>query len=173
MKINFIKILIYYIIFLSSISYANSDIVYINLSKIMNDSNVGKFVNLKIETDQKKILDNFKKNEEVFRDKEKKILNQKNIIKSEEFEKKIINLQDEVKIYNKERKEILDKLKNKKILAGQKIIEKLNPILMNYMKENSISLILRKKDIIIGKSSLDITLSIIELLNKEISEIEF
>ncbi len=173
MKINFIKILIYYIIFLSSISYANSDIVYINLSKIMNDSNVGKFVNLKIETDQKKILDNFKKTEEVFRDKEKKILNQKNIIKSEEFEKKIINLQDEVKIYNKERKEILDKLKNKKILAGQKIIEKLNPILMNYMKENSISLILRKKDIIIGKSSLDITLSIIELLNKEISEIEF
>ena len=173
MKINFIKILIYYIIFLSSISYANSDIVYINLSKIMNDSNVGKFVNLKIETDQKKILDNFKKNEEVFRDKEKKILNQKNIIKSEEFEKKIIKLQDEIKIYNKDRKEILDKLKNKKILAGQKIIEKLNPILMNYMKENSISLILRKKDIIIGKSSLDITLSIIELLNKEISEIEF
>ncbi len=173
MKINFIKILIYYIIFLSSISYANSDIVYINLSKIMNDSNVGKFVNLKIETDQKKILDNFKKNEEVFRDKEKKILNQKNIIKSEEFEKKIIELQDEIKIYNKDRKEILDKLKNKKILASQKIIEKLNPILMNYMKENSISLILRKKDIIIGKSSLDITLSIIELLNKEISEIEF
>tara|TARA_B100001250_G_scaffold288276_1_gene250070 strand:+ start:3631 stop:4050 length:420 start_codon:yes stop_codon:yes gene_type:complete len=139
----------------------------------MNDSNVGKFVNLKIETDQKKILDNFKKNEEVFRDKEKKILNQKNIIKSEEFEKKIIELQDEIKIYNKDRKEILDKLKNKKILASQKIIEKLNPILMNYMKENSISLILRKKDIIIGKSSLDITLSIIELLNKEISEIEF
>jgi len=41
------------------------------------------------------------------------------------------------------------------------------------MKTNSISLILRKKDIIVGKKSLDITSDIIELLNKEIQEINF
>ena len=41
------------------------------------------------------------------------------------------------------------------------------------MKTNSISLILRKKDIIVGKKSLDITSDIIELLNKEIQEIYF
>tara|TARA_B100001250_G_C19768432_1_gene775895 strand:- start:923 stop:1342 length:420 start_codon:yes stop_codon:yes gene_type:complete len=139
----------------------------------MNNSNVGKFINLQIESEEKKILESFKKTEQDFRKKEKKILNQKNIIKKDEFEKNIINLQDEVKIYNKERKEILDKLKNKKIKATKKIIEKLNPILTNYMKDNSISIILRKKDIIIGKSSLDVTVNIIELLNKEINEIEF
>ncbi len=173
MKIILVKTTIIFILYFCSNVYANSEIVYINLNNIMNNSNVGKFINLQIESEEKKILESFKKTEQDFRKKEKKILNQKNIIKKDEFEKNIINLQDEVKIYNKERKEILDKLKNKKIKATKKIIEKLNPILTNYMKDNSISIILRKKDIIIGKSSLDVTVNIIELLNKEINEIEF
>ena len=41
------------------------------------------------------------------------------------------------------------------------------------MQTNSISIILKKKDIIVGKKSLDITLDIIELLNKEIKEVNF
>jgi len=41
------------------------------------------------------------------------------------------------------------------------------------METNSISLILKKKDVIVGRKSLDITLDIIELLNKEIQEINF
>ena len=41
------------------------------------------------------------------------------------------------------------------------------------MKVNSVSLILRKKDIIEGKKSLDISSEVIELLNKEIQKIDF
>jgi len=94
-------------------------------------------------------------------------------LKKEEYQNQVIKLQNEVKSYNKKRKKILDELNKKKVQSSKKVFEKLNPILTDYMKTNSISLILRKKDIIVGKKSLDITSDIIELLNKEIQEINF
>ena len=44
--------------------------------------------------------------------------------------------------------------------------------LIKYSDENEISLILKKKDLIIGKSNLDITGEIIKLINDQIKEIE-
>ena len=41
------------------------------------------------------------------------------------------------------------------------------------MKDNSISLILRKKDIIVAKKNLDITSDIVKLLDIEIQKINF
>ena len=40
------------------------------------------------------------------------------------------------------------------------------------MEKNSISLIIRKKDIIIGRNNLNITKNIISLLNERIDKIE-
>ena len=54
----------------------------------------------------------------------------------------------------------------------EKILKELKPILADYSKENSISLVLRKKNIIIGKNELDITDDIIQLLNNKIKEIK-
>ena len=58
-----------------------------------------------------------------------------------------------------------------KVDATNKFFEILNPILADYSKENSISIILRKKDIVIAKSDLDITDTIIELINLKIKKI--
>ena len=155
-----------------SYSYS-SDVVYINLNKIMNNSIVGKYINTIIDNEQKKISEKFTNEEKELRNKENKLLGQKNILKQEEYQSQFIKLQNEVKTYNKKRKKILDELNKKKVQSSKKVFEKLNPILTDYMKTNSISLILRKKDIIVGKKSLDITSGIIELLNKEIQEINF
>ena len=176
--ISIFKKNIIYIIFLfllnlfSSYSYS-SDVVYINLNKIMNHSIVGKYINTIIDNEQKKISEKFTNEEKELRNKENKLLGQKNILKKEEYQSQFIKLQNEVKSYNKKRKKILDELNKKKVQSSKKVFEKLNPILTDYMKTNSISLILRKKDIIVGKKSLDITSDIIELLNKEIQEINF
>ena len=48
----------------------------------------------------------------------------------------------------------------------------INPILTKFSDDNKISLILKKKDIIIGKSNLDITDKIIELVDKNIKKIK-
>ena len=46
------------------------------------------------------------------------------------------------------------------------------PILMDYSSEKSISFILPKQSIIIGKSELDITKDIVVILNKKIKSIK-
>ena len=47
----------------------------------------------------------------------------------------------------------------------------LQPILTEYSKENSISMILRKENLLIGKTELDITKGILELFNKKVKNI--
>ena len=168
-KLNFI---IFIIVLLVS-NKANSEVSYINLDELMSKSIVGKYINEMFENEKKNIFNNFTKIEEQLKNNEKKILSQKNILKKEEYRKKVENFQKDVKNYNSERKETLENLNKRKVTTTKKIIEILNPILTNYMEENSISIILRKKDIIIAKKSLDITYNIIELLNIKIQKINF
>ena len=50
-----------------------------------------------------------------------------------------------------------------------KIIEDgINPILNNYINENNVSLLMDKKNILMGKSNLDITSLIVEKLDKKL-----
>ena len=56
--------------------------------------------------------------------------------------------------------------------ASNKVLDELKPILSEYSNKNSISLILQKKNLIIGKNDLDITKDIIEILNKKIKSIK-
>ena len=66
--------------------------------------------------------------------------------------------------------------KDTKLMADIKseklILDILNLILSEYSAKNSISLIIDKKNIIIGKSELDVTNQIMELLNKKIKKVD-
>ena len=98
-------------------------------------------------------------------------MSQQNILSEDEFAKKINLLKSKVNDYKKNRKIKIDSVSKKKVEATTKFFEILNPILANYSKENSISIILRQKDIVIAKSELDITNKIIELVNLKINKI--
>ena len=145
------KIIIIIIFFLFYKTYLIAEVVYLDLDKVMKQSAVGKSLSKYINEEQKKILEEFKTTENNFKDEEKKILAKKNILKKDEMEKKIRKLQDDVSLYNTNKKKVLQNLQKKKIDMTKQIIENLNPILTSYMEENSISLIIRKKDIITGK----------------------
>ena len=100
--ISILKKNIIYIVFLfllnlfPSFSYS-SDVVYINLNKIMNNSIVCKHINTIIDNEQKKISEKFTNEEKELRNKENKLLGQKNILKKEEYLSQFIKLQNEVK----------------------------------------------------------------------------
>ena len=55
----------------------------------------------------------------------------------------------------------------------KKILEILNPIITNYVDRNSISLVMPKKNIIVGKKNLDITDEIVKLLNDKVQSLDF
>ena len=67
------------------------------------------------------------------------------------------SLKKKINDYKENRKQKIDSVSKKKVEANTKLFEILNPILADYSKKNDISIILRKKDIVIAKSDLDIT----------------
>ena len=73
--------------------------------------------------------------------------------------------------YKNYRTKLIKETGTKRLKATTKLLEKLNPLLAKYSKENSISIIVQKKNIIIGKAELDITKDILKLLNNEIKKI--
>ena len=154
---KFLIINIFLLIFISS--YAEEQkIVYLNVDKIMQESIAGKSIKNQLEKIYNKDLEKFKKNDEILKKKEKKIIAQKNIMSQEDFQKEQVKAREDI-----------NKLR---IGATNKLISQLSPILKEYAKKNSISLILQKKNIIMGKKEIEITDEILSLTNKEIKDIK-
>jgi len=155
-----------------STSYAETvKIVYIDLDKIFKVSIVGKSMNDQINQIKDENNNIAKKKEQEIKEEDKNINNQKNILSEEEIKKKIQSLRSKIQNYQVDVKKLNENLNNKRRIATEKILSELRPILAEYSKENLISLVLKKKDVIIGKNDLDITNDIIDLLNKKMKEI--
>jgi len=168
MKIILIIIFSYLIQF--NIVTANTKIVFVDLDKIISTSIPG----LSVINQLKKINSTntlrFNNDAQKLKKKETKLISQKNIISETDFQSQVNKLKLEVKNYNTNRNKIINDFKKLRIDNTNKLLELINPILVNYSNKNSISVILRKKDLIIGKSELDITDEIINIINSDINE---
>ena len=163
---------IIFIIFYSSSSYSESLIVFLDMDKIMLQSKSGKSITIQLEKLHKNNITTFKQKEEELKNKETSIVSQKNVLSKEEFEKKINLLRKEANEYRIKRRDLINSLTKKRVDAQNKLIKTINPILADYSKKNSISMIIQKKNIIIGKSELEITDSILEILDKSLKTID-
>ena len=159
--------------FLFSSFYSYAQIVYIDVNSILNNSEVGKSLNTYIKEISDKNSISYKEIEEQFLRKEKELLAQKNILEESEFNKKFEKLSKEVNIYRSEKKSSINKLNEIKLNNTKKILKILNPIITNYVDKNSISLVIPKKNIIVGKKNLDITSEIVKLLNDKVKSLDF
>ena len=168
-----IKLIFFLIIFTKLLtSIAWSQIVYINMEKLFNESIVGISLNKQISEinslNEKKI----KKLETEIKSEDENINSQKNILNEEELKKKIANLNSKIKEYQNLIKKNKDNLNKKKIEGTNVILNTLKPILSEYSEKNSISMVLQKQNVIIGKKELDITKDIILILNEKIKKID-
>ena len=174
MKTNFNLILISFLIFFlfTNKVFSEDRIVYLDMQKVMNISKAGKSIRSQLEKKHKKNINNFKKEEEELKNEESKIVSQKKLLQNEDYQKKINELRVKVKKYREKRTNDINKLTKQRVEATKKLLDTINPILVDYSKEKSIAMIVQKKNIVIGKSELDITDDIIELVNKKISTIK-
>ncbi len=169
------KNLIFFIIFLLFLTNSHTEelkIVYLNVDKIMQESIAGKSIKKKLENLYKKDLEKFKKNDEVLKKKEKKIIAQKNIMSQEDFQKELTALRSEIIKFQREQVNARDNINKLRLNATSKLISKLSPILEEYSKKNSISLILQKKNIVMGKKEIEITDEILTIANEKIKNID-
>ena len=167
------KIIIFFLIFGSSVINTKAEIAYIDINLILNSSDVGKHLNKYIEEIKKKNIDRFKLIENDLLKKEKALIAQQNILEKSEFEKKLNALSSEVQKYRADKKTSTEEIKKIKIENTKKILKILNPIITKYVDLNSISIVIPKKNIIVGKKNLDITNKIILLLNENIKKLDF
>tara|TARA_Y100001970_G_scaffold247529_1_gene316316 strand:- start:2069 stop:2590 length:522 start_codon:yes stop_codon:yes gene_type:complete len=158
--------------FFYSNASADKNIVYLDVNFIITQSEAGKYINNELQKFNKKNIEEFKKIEASIKSEEESLLKQKNIIKEEEFNKKANDLKEKYKSYQKLKSNKNNKLKKIRDNAGNKILKIINDILAKYSNENKISLIMEKKNIVIGKSELDITNDILSLLNAKIKKVE-
>ena len=161
-----------FIIFYSSSSYSENLIVFLDIDKIMLQSKSCKSITIQLEKLHKNNITIFKKKEEELKNKETSIVSQKNVLSNEEFEKKIGLLRKEANEYRIKRRDLINSLTKKRVDAQNKLIKAINPILADYSKKNSISMIIQKKNIIIGKSELEITNDILKILDKSLKTID-
>tara|TARA_B100000787_G_C16102971_1_gene254397 strand:- start:248 stop:766 length:519 start_codon:yes stop_codon:yes gene_type:complete len=149
---------------------ANISIAFIDMDKIISTSKPGSFilsqlndVNLKnstkLENDAKKL-----------KKKETKLIAQKNILSEVDFKANANKLKLEYNDFNVNRDKIRKDFNNLRIENINKLMKLINPILVNYSNEKSISMILKKKDLVIGKTDLNITDEIIKIINRDIKQ---
>ena len=100
--------------------------------------------------------------------KDEEIVKTKNLISKEELNKKILSLRKEVKSFEELKKKIIKDLNIKKNKELDQFMKLINPIIQEYMKENSIDIIIDKKNIFMAKSKNDITNDILEIINTKI-----
>jgi len=156
-----------------SISSAeNLSIVYIDMEKVMNQSIAGKSLSSQIEKIHKANLEKFKINEEELKKEEDLILSQKNVLSKEDYNNKVNLFKKKLNSYKKNRQEKIDLVTKKRIDATANLLKEINPILSDYSKKNEISIIIRKQDIVLARTDLDITKQIIDAIDLKIKKID-
>ena len=149
-------------------TFAEQKIVVLDMKFVLNNSKAGKgaqdYLKKTLAQKQKK----FQEMEKSLKKEESDLLAKKTIIEKEEYQKKTDALRKKVIDYQSQRRASLDKIAVQRTEARQKLLEKIDPILNNYIKENGIIMVLDKKNILGGNVELDITNIIIEKLNKEL-----
>ena len=169
MKIYFKFFLILIFIFIShSQSIADQKINFLNLEKILNNSNSGKIIVKNLEALKNINANNFKKKSEEIRIKEDNLLKQKNILSKEEFEKKIINLRQEVDQFNKNRNKTIKEYEIRKKNELDEFLKKITPLIEKYIAENSVGLVLNQKNVFIADKKYDITDKIIAIVDENL-----
>ena len=169
MKKNFKTIIIFFLSFLFNInSYAENHIVFLDVEYAVNNSIIGKNILKNLNETRIDEINKLKIIEEKLLKKEKEINNIKNVITSEELNLKVIAFKKEVEEFKIKKDQIQKDFIANKNKQLEDLFKKINPLIIQYMNDNSIEMILSKKNIYLAKTNLDITNKIIEIINNKI-----
>ena len=159
---------IFLLLFYPSLSFSQDGIYFLDVDLLINKSDSGKKIVLKLKKINEENIDELENYEKELKKEDEEINKIKNILSKEELNNKIQELKEKVAIYRSKKDRIFEdynNLKNKEIEIYFKTI---TPYIEDFMEENSIKLIMDKKNIFIADSNYDITDSLINYLNIKI-----
>ena len=169
MKYFLLSIFSLFLFFANTVN-SEQNIAFIDMDRVISKSNSGSSILNQLNDINNKNLIFLKKEEKKFKEKEAKLISQKNIISETDFKIKVNTLKVEIDKYNQNRNKIITEFKKLKVDNTNKLLKLINPILIKFSNEKKISILLQKKDLIIGKTELDITEEVIKIINTEVKE---
>ena len=163
---KYITIFFLLISFYSEIASANSNVVFIDIDFLIKESIAGKKTLKGIEEKNNEQTIIFKKRESEIKKRENEIKKKQNILSEEEFLKEINKLKVDINTFNDEKKKAVQQLNKFKVDEINILLKNFNVVIKDYMDQNSIEMVLNKKNLYIGKVTSDITEIILEKVNQ-------
>jgi len=162
-------ILIILVLFSNNVK-AETKIVFIDIDYLMKNSNIGKISLKKLENLNNKNINILKENEKKLKQEENLLIQKRDIISQEEFEKEIKMLRAKIKEFNTKKEEMVKDYNKYKSQELNITLEKFNKKIQEFMSQNSIEMVLDKNNIYIGKVSSDITKEVLIQIDNEFKE---
>ena len=141
------KIILFFFLIHHPFLNAETKIAFVDVDAIIYGSDIGKTMNKNFDQE-------FKKEESK--------------LSETELNENITKLKEEISNFQKQRREANDKFRKTRLEQTNKLLQNLNKILADYAEKNSISIVIQKKNIVMGKTEFDITPDIFKIFNKEV-----
>ncbi len=157
------------LIFFTTITsvYSSGNTVFLDIDYVLNNSNLGKSIYLELERINTSNINKLSNKEDLLKEKKLAIDKTKNISSKEKLDEDISIFNKEVELYRIEKNKLLEDFKNKKKKELDNFLIKINPLIQEYMKKNSIDIVLEKNQIFMGNNLIDVSNDIINLINKK------
>ena len=166
----------FFIIFILLLSANNlkaeDKVAYLDIDFILTNTLAGKMLLKNLKEEEAIKVNKFKADDEKFKNDEKKILAKKNLISNEEIKKEMKALQIKFQEYRKIKTKEIENLKKKRNTNIINFLNSINPIIEKYMSDNSIYMLMDKKNVFIANNNYDITKKLIELIDNQIKTFE-
>jgi Skp family chaperone for outer membrane proteins len=168
---NFFLIIIFFSLTINSLK-ADEKVFFIDIDQVLSNTVAGKELLNKLKKEEEIMINKFKSNDDNFKNEEKKILAKKNLITENELTNEIKILQEKFQKYRTEKIKEIDDLKVKRNRNIVNFLSLINPIIEKYMSDNSIYMLIDKKNVFIANKDYDITKNLIELIDNQIRNVQ-
>ena len=159
--------LIFFIFIYSNTSFSQI-IAFADMDKIIKTSIVGKKIIIHFKKKNETLLNELDDKRKTIKDKENKIIAQKNILENDVYLKKINEIKIEVDEFNDQHKKKITKLNIEKDKVSKSFQIEINKILKEFAENNKIDIILSSNQMLIGKSNFDVTEQLLNIVNDKI-----
>ena len=147
-------------------SNAENKVAYVDLDYLLTNTNIGKLLFSKLKANETKLFDEFNQKEKKLKEQENKILSTKNIVSEKQLNIDIENFKKKVQDYKNLKTDQIEKLKSSRNDEIIKLLNSINPLIQKYMDDNSIDILIDKKNIYIANKKYEITNNLILLIDE-------
>jgi len=168
-----IGLILTFFITLNFTSLAKTDsediIAIINIDYVIQNSNIGKKFLSNIKSQDQKNLDNLKNKNIFLQELESSIKKKKNIISSEAYDKEVLEFKKKFQEFSNEKNQIVREFNDFKQKELENLFKIINPIINDYMEQNSVKILFDSKNIFMSANELNLTEDILKKINDELN----